>query len=397
MAIVCERLLLWVDASLNMSVSIIPCRQDGCFISKESQMNKYFIVAMLMLSPVIAFSEDEGEIHFSEQQADAVNLQTETVEPGEFSSAIGVSGYLQPATGASRSLVAATDGVVTLCPVAVGSEVRAGQAVAYLHTDVLAAGNPAVKAKAALDAAESQYNRAARLVLEGSVSQKAYEQARREYQVAKAEYEMYEKGNAKGIAITSPLSGTIGCIDVEDGAFVQAGTTVAVVTDINAMRLCAEVPVGLYPRLSKVTSARFRVPGSDRVYDISKMGGRLLSYGRSVKRGEAYLPVTFSLTNEGSLAGGMYAEVWLTEQPRTDVISVPLSALTEEQGLYFVYIRLDEDCYRKQEVSLGGNDGERVEVLSGLHSGDIVVTRGAYQVRLAAFSSSVPEGHSHHH
>ena len=61
----------------------------------------------------------------------------------------------------------------------------------------------------------------------------------------------------------------------------------------------------------------------------------------------------------------------------------------------FVYLRLDEEGYKKQEVILGQNNGERVQILSGLKKGDEVVVKGVYQVKLAATSSVMPEGHSH--
>jgi multidrug efflux pump subunit AcrA (membrane-fusion protein) len=56
---------------------------------------------------------------------------------------------------------------------------------------------------------------------------------------------------------------------------------------------------------------------------------------------------------------------------------------------------LDEEGYKKQEVMLGQNNGERVQILSGLKNGDKVVTKGVYQVKLAATSSVMPEGHAH--
>ena len=81
--------------------------------------------------------------------------------------------------------------------------------------------------------------------------------------------------------------------------------------------------------------------------------------------------------------------------PQQNIISVPASAITEEQGLYFVYLQLDEEGYKKQEVTLGQNDGVRTQITSGLKIGDKVVTKGVYQVKLAAISSVMPEGHSH--
>ena len=74
---------------------------------------------------------------------------------------------------------------------------------------------------------------------------------------------------------------------------------------------------------------------------------------------------------------------------------MPVSAITEEQGLYFVYIKIDDEHYIKQEVTLGETDGARVLILSGLEDGDKVVTNGVYQVKLAATTSAIPEGHVH--
>ena len=54
---------------------------------------------------------------------------------------------------------------------------------------------------------------------------------------------------------------------------------------------------------------------------------------------------------------GAFVEVWLLSDGREGVISVPLSALTEEQGVKFVYVQMDDECYRKQEVKTGLDDG----------------------------------------
>ena len=80
---------------------------------------------------------------------------------------------------------------------------------------------------------------------------------------------------------------------------------------------------------------------------------------------------------------------------RADIVTVPLSAVTEQQGIFHVYEQLDPNHYRRRQVWLGGNDGERVEVLRGLEGGERIVTRGAVNVRMAAASGSIPHGHTH--
>ena len=74
---------------------------------------------------------------------------------------------------------------------------------------------------------------------------------------------------------------------------------------------------------------------------------------------------------------------------------MPLSALTEEQGLYYVYLQEEPEIYKKQEVIIGENNGERVEIMHGLKEGDKVVTKGAYQVKIASASGEIPHGHAH--
>ena len=53
-------------------------------------------------------------------------------------------------------------------------------------------------------------------------------------------------------------------------------------------------------------------------------------------------------------------------------MTLPLTAITEEQGVHYIYIQVDKEGYRKQEVTLGENDGDRVEILSGLKKGETV-------------------------
>jgi multidrug efflux pump subunit AcrA (membrane-fusion protein) len=79
-----------------------------------------------------------------------------------------------------------------------------------------------------------------------------------------------------------------------------------------------------------------------------------------------------------------------------NVISIPVEALTEEQGLYFIYIQKCKESYKKQEVKLGASNGKEVQILSGVNAGDRVVVKGAYHVKLASASNALP-AHSHEH
>ena len=93
---------------------------------------------------------------------------------------------------------------------------------------------------------------------------------------------------------------------------------------------------------------------------------------------------------------GAYAEVFLITGVRDSVISLPQAALTEEQGLYYVYVREGDHSYYKREVVLGATDGKRTEIVKGVRPGEHVVVKGAVSVRLAEAANAIP-GHSHNH
>ena len=88
--------------------------------------------------------------------------------------------------------------------------------------------------------------------------------------------------------------------------------------------------------------------------------------------------------------------MYLVGTAKSDCIALPLNAITEEQGYYFAYVKVHHETYAKREIKLGVNNGELVEILSGLHEGEEVVIKGAVLVKLASQASAVP-GHSHDH
>ena len=134
---------------------------------------------------------------------------------------------------------------------------------------------------------------------------------------------------------------------------------------------------------------------NDKTYKLKELNGKLISYGRTSGDNSYYIPVIFEFDNVGDVIPGSYAEVYLLTLPKEQVITLPISALTEEQGLYYVYLQEEPEIYKKQEVIIGENNGERVEIMHGLKEGDKVVTKGAYQVKIASASGEIPHGHAH--
>ncbi|MBK8427720.1 MAG: hypothetical protein IPL27_17900 [Lewinellaceae bacterium] len=77
-------------------------------------------------------------------------------------------------------------------------------------------------------------------------------------------------------------------------------------------------------------------------------------------------------------------------------MTVPKSALIEEQGIFYVYVQTEGESFQKREVKTGSNDGVNVQILSGLTPGERVVSKGAYQIKLSSMSGTMP-AHGHEH
>lgn len=347
-----------------------------------------------------ADGDHADEIIFEKAQAEAFGLETEEVRPGPFHQVIRVSGQILAAQGDETTQVAPVAGVVVFGKVAVvdGASVRKGEPVLSLSSRNLNDGDPVLKARLAYESAKEEYERLGKLIEEKIVTETDYNTARLNYETAKVAYEAVAgQATARGQGVPAAMTGYIKSRLVNEGDYVQVGQPLFILSQNRRLMLRAEVSARYYPALSTVRSAHFRTPYDGRLYRLSDLDGRLLSYGKATDNTSFYLPVTFDFDNKGGVIPGSYVEVFLISAPMEQVVSIPVSALTEEEGAYFVYLRLDEDGYKKQEVSPGISDGDRVQILSGLQPGDRVVTRGAYQVRLASHSGQIPEGHSHSH
>lgn len=341
--------------------------------------------------------EHDGVIIMDPHQAEAIGLKTETVTKGTFYPVIKVGGKILTANGNEKTVAAPASGIVSYNgTINEGSAVRSGQALFSISSKGVENGDPIAKARLDLANAESELKRAAELVQKKIISQKEYEQIKLRRDLAR-ETLSGMGGKAGGASASARQGGFIKQILVRPGDYVTVGQPLAIITQNQKLQLRAEVSERHYSFLNQIRSANFRTESSSDIICLDSIGGRLLSVGKSMPEGSFYVPVIFECNNVGNVLPGSYAEIWLIGREQREAISIPLSALTEEQGVYYVYVRKDQEHYEKKEVKIGEQDGKRVEILQGLQVNDKVVTEGAIHVKLASQSGVIPEGHNHNH
>lgn len=342
----------------------------------------------------------EGEIIFSQAQAMAVGLTTETVKVGPFNDVIKVSGQIMASSLGEHTVVASSSGIVTLMPAATteGNRINSGQTIASISSRNLQDGDPTERARIDYETALREYNRSKTLASQKIISQKEMELVEQRFRTAKANYEGIAKTMTdRGVSVKAGMSGYVKNISVTQGDYVSMGQPIMTITQTRRLMLRADMPQQRYGQLKTVSTANFRPASDNKIYKLKDLNGKLLSYGKTAQQTGPYITVTFEFDNVGDLMAGTYADVYLIGSERQGVISIPKTALTEDQGIFHVYTKVkgEKDAYLKREVTIGQDNGQRVEIISGLHNGDEVVTKGTYQIKLASIQTTIPHGHSH--
>jgi multidrug efflux pump subunit AcrA (membrane-fusion protein) len=163
--------------------------------------------------------------------------------------------------------------------------------------------------------------------------------------------------------------------------------------DASQIHVVGQVPEAEAARARVVSAAEIEVPGRpDRV-----PAGRLASLGRVVDPRSRTLPITFGFDNRTlRLPVGQSVFLHLLMAATAPGPVVPSAAVVDDAGRPIVFVQRGGETFDRRPVTLGARTGDLVQITEGVKPGDRVVTKGAYLVRLASLSTSVPaHGHVH--
>lgn len=331
--------------------------------------------------------EPDGIVMLHDEMAERFGVRVDSIYATPMAGSIRCSAVIERGVGSEGIASAPIAGIIRY-RVNVGQTIGSGTPVASINPSAVAGGNSNLAAKAALDAAEAEVERLKPLFEEKLVTATEYQAAVAALGQARAAY----SPAAAGGAAVAPIAGTVTSLLAADGSYVEAGAPVAVIAADQRLTLRAKTSSDNYSRLRDVTDVRLQT-ADGRMILLSSLGGK--SGGISSDGG--YATITFSFNNDGTLAPGSTVQAWLLSSDGENVISLPLTAITEQQGESFVYKEVFPEHYLKIPVTLGSSDGERVQILSGVEDGNRIVTAGVTTVRLAESSGAIPSGHNHSH
>ena len=338
---------------------------------------------------------------FTKEQSWKIDFSTNYPKTEPFGQVIKTTALVEPAPGDEMIVTAKTNGIVALTSnkLLEGLEVKAGQALCSIKAGNLAENNISVKyseAKSNFEKTNSDYERAKELAKNKIVSEKDLMAVKNQFENAKAVYDNLNKNfNLSGQTVRCPISGFIKQVFVKNGTYIEAGQAILTVSQNKTLLLRANVPLKYASVLSAVQSANIHALNDTQTYTLEQLNGKVLSYGKAANTDNYLIPVSLQINKAANFVAGSFVEVYLKSLTNSQVLTVPNSALMEEQGIYFVYVQVNPELFEKREVKVGGTDGLHTEIKTGISSKNRIVTKGAMMIKLSQ-STGTLDAHSGH-
>lgn len=365
--------------------------------------------------------EDPNLITFLKEQQWDIPFATRKVQQRTLTQTVDATGEIIAAQNSQAVVPAPFSGIILSSqngnlPI-VGQQLPKGASMAVLNPAIQSGGGgnyaqQFINAQSELELAKANLERSKRLYEREAIPQTELQKARIEYRQALTSYQTIneviqvdtnmiegygETAESYRFALKAPINGTVVESFVTPGMQVEAGQPLYRIADASKVWLKANLPAAKQSRIANAGQAAFRVQGDDRLYEVSALNGRLISRAKSVDPESRTLSLIYELDNtQNGLPLGMFSTVHINTDTKENALAIPQSALIEEEGNYNVYVQVSGESFRKQRVTTGIEHRGWVEITSGLQGGEHVVTKNAYQVKLASLSSEAPShGHTH--
>ena len=294
-------------------------------------------------------------------------------------------------------VTALIDGRIADSFISKNSHVQRGDVIFYLVNEqiplqIRQADSAVAKAEANLSQAVASYQRYKELIDMEATSRERFEQAQTErlaaaaaLEEARAQREQLSIQNDRQ-NVTAPIDGEILIVYKQLGSYVTAGTPLALIGQFERLNFSVPMEDQFTDQFNvdSTVELRFQRRDMQKVYDTEYAvgnGGINGRFSATVKEitpppGEpaSMRKILFELDNRaGLLEPQTYGGVTIRSTDAKRCLTIPLSAMIGADKSE-VFIVQPDNTITLRKITTGADDGQFIEVLSGLNAGDIVIT-----------------------
>ena len=247
----------------------------------------------------------------------------------------------------------------------VGDRVKKGQLLVTLDNSSL------VQAKAQLDNAKKEWERTNELYEFGGASKSEWDSRRLQYEVAQTAY----NNLVENTKLISPISGVVTARNYDKGDMYSGAQPVLVIAQIKPVKIMINVSEPYFAKVKKGMEVYVTLDA----YGEEVFKGKIARVYPTINQATHTFQVEVMLPNSNErVRPGMFARVPLPYGTKNRVV-IPDQAVQKllGSGDRYVYIYNPADAtVRYSKVELGRRLDNEFEVISGVKSGDVVVTKG---------------------
>lgn len=328
----------------------------------------YIMFAFAAVSVSSCGGGKENENSGTAQTRVAANVKITELQTSSFEDAIALTGIVK----AVDDIVICPEegGIVRKWNVHKGTFVKKGDVLGILNDDVLSAG---------FDAAQAQYKQAqlnfekqTNMFAEQGISELQLKSSEYARDAAKANADMM-KARVSHARIVSPIDGIFDNFFADEGEMAPPGVPIAHVVNLSMVKIALDVPERHCSDVRRGT----QVFVSPDVYPADTIRGSVSFVGAALSQSNRTLPAEIILQNpSGKLKPEMIVRVRLIRTSTTKALVIDGSLLQQADRNKTVVFLEHNGIAEERTVTIGGRQGARVEVLSGLSAGDHIVTVG---------------------
>lgn len=301
-------------------------------------------------------------------------VAVEAVDRQEFAHFIELQGKVDATNIAYVAPPNGQGGVVKALYVRQGQAVRKGQVLARLDDQLIRQQIAPLQVQ--LATAEDTYKRTKNLFDQGIGTYQQVLNAETQVKTLRQQIGVIQK-QAALMTVTAPMSGVAEKVDVRVGetftGMTAMGPQISIVNTGN-LKITAQVPENYLSRVGVGTTLQVVFPGTNKELTTKvTVAGKIIDPTSRSFQIEAPVPA------DPSLKPNQIAVVKIRDYATDNAVTIPLNVLqNDEQGKYVMAAAKEgsKTIARKRRVVVGELYGDRLEIKSGLQSGDVIVTEG---------------------
>lgn len=348
---------------------------------------------------------EEGEIQLTSQQMVEQGLKVAVASTGLVEKLTTLPGKLVVNTDQQAQISPNFSGYVEQVNVALGQSVQKGQTLAVLIVPELIDQQANLRmAQVNLDLARKDYQREQQLWSQGISAKQDYQRAENAYRQAQITVQSSQarlnalgaSGNNNGrFLIKAPISGVISKKDIVVGENVQLADQLFVIENLKDLWLEFNLPNTSNIQLQVGQILNFKTNGSDQNYQAKV---QTLNPEADLQTGR--LQVRAKVTTQADvLRPNVLVNVFVTDAQAKTALRVQKKALQQVEGKPVVFVIESEEkglVHLKAqpiEVGVSSQDGQWLEVISGLTEGQKYIADGSFLLKSELEKDEAGHGH----